>query len=65
MGINVDHIISATFAIGSALAAAAGILVRMYYNRIDPYMGMMPGFSVCGSGFGWNRVVPGTVLGGL
>ena len=42
MGINIDRIISITFALGSALAAAAGILVGMY-NRIDPYMGMMSG----------------------
>jgi len=43
MGIDVDRVISITFAIGSALAAAAGVLVGIYYNRIDPMMGMMPG----------------------
>jgi branched-chain amino acid transport system permease protein len=43
MGINVDRTISFTFAIGSALAAAAGVMVGIYYNSIDPLMGIMPG----------------------
>jgi len=66
MGINIDRIISATFAIGSALAAAAGILVGMYYNRIDPYMGMMPGLKAfVAAVLGGIGIVPGAVLGGL
>ena len=36
MGIDVDRVISFTFALGSALAAAAGVLVGIYYNRIEP-----------------------------
>ena len=43
MGINIDRVISATFALGSALAAAGGVLVGIYYNSIDPLMGMVPG----------------------
>ena len=43
MGINVDTTISFTFALGSALAGAAGILVGIYYNSINPLMGMLPG----------------------
>ncbi|MCB6288861.1 branched-chain amino acid ABC transporter permease, partial [[Clostridium] scindens] len=43
MGINVDATISYTFAIGSALAGAGGVLVGMYYNTINPLMGMVPG----------------------
>jgi branched-chain amino acid transport system permease protein len=43
MGINVDKIISVTFAIGSSLAAAAGVMVGVYYNTINPLMGIIPG----------------------
>ena len=66
MGINIDRIISITFALGSALAAAAGILVGMYYNRIDPYMGMMPGLKAfVAAVLGGIGIVPGAVVGGL
>ena len=44
MGINVNKIISYTFAMGSALAGAAGVLVGVYYNSISPLMGAGPGF---------------------
>ncbi|MGB9661939.1 MAG: branched-chain amino acid ABC transporter permease, partial [Moorellaceae bacterium] len=43
MGINVDTIISLTFALGSAFAAVAGVLLGLYYNTIHPLMGLMPG----------------------
>ncbi|NLJ78167.1 MAG: branched-chain amino acid ABC transporter permease, partial [Tissierellia bacterium] len=43
MGINVNQVISFTFAIGSALAGAAGVLVGVYYNTINPLMGATPG----------------------
>jgi branched-chain amino acid transport system permease protein len=43
MGINTDRIIAFTFALGSALAGAGGILVSLMYPRIDPLMGVMPG----------------------
>ncbi len=43
MGINVNKVISITFAIGSGLAGAAGILVGMMYPKIDTLMGVMPG----------------------
>ena len=43
MGIDIDSTISMTFALGSALAAAGGVLVGIYYNSIDPLMGMVPG----------------------
>lgn len=66
MGINVDVIISFTFAIGSALAAAGGILVGMYYTRIDPYMGVLPGLKAfVAAVLGGIGVIPGAVLGGL
>ncbi|WP_430795116.1 ABC transporter permease subunit, partial [Bacillus thuringiensis] len=43
MGINVDNTISATFAIGSALAGAARVIFGVYYTKIDPLMGVIPG----------------------
>ena len=43
MGINVNNTISLTFAIGSALAGIAGVLVAISYPSITPYMGVMPG----------------------
>ncbi|KKH61066.1 ABC transporter permease, partial [Methanosarcina mazei] len=43
MGINVNNVISFTFAMGSALAGAAGVLVGVYYNTINPLMGATPG----------------------
>ena len=43
MGISVDRTISFTFLLGSVLAGAAGVLVGVYYNSINPLMGMVPG----------------------
>ena len=43
MGINVNNTISATFAIGSALAGAAGVIFGLYYIKIEPLMGIIPG----------------------
>lgn len=55
MGISVDRIISLTFAIGSALAAAGGILFGQAYPVIDPYMGIL---------VGWKAFVA-AVVGGI
>jgi branched-chain amino acid transport system permease protein len=66
MGINVDNTISATFAIGSALAAAAGVLVGIYYNQIDPLMGIMPGLKAfVAAVLGGIGIIPGAVTGAL
>lgn len=66
MGINVNKIIAATFAIGSALAAAAGILVAMTFPKIDPAMGMMPGLKAfVAAVLGGIGSIPGAVLGGF
>lgn len=66
MGIDVDRIISITFAIGSGLAAAAGVLVGVYYNSIDPLMGIMPGLKAfVAAVLGGIGVIPGAMLGGI
>lgn len=66
MGINVDQVISITFAIGSALAAAAGVLVGVYYNTIDPLMGIMPGLKAfVAAVLGGIGIIPGAMLGGM
>lgn len=66
MGIKVDKTISFTFAIGSALAGAGGVLVGIYYNSIDPLMGMMPGLKAfVAAVFGGIGSIPGAMIGGL
>ncbi|HEY3426117.1 MAG TPA: branched-chain amino acid ABC transporter permease, partial [Negativicutes bacterium] len=66
MGIDVDRIISFTFGIGSSLAAAAGVLVGIYYNSIDPLMGIMPGLKAfVAAVLGGIGVIPGAMVGGV
>ncbi len=66
MGINVDTTISFTFLLGSSLAGVAGILVGIYYNSIDPLMGMIPGLKAfIAAVFGGIGSVPGAMIGGL
>lgn len=66
MGINVDRIISFTFAIGSALAAAAGILYASAYPQIEPYMGIIPGLKAfVAAVLGGVGSIPGAMLGGF
>ncbi len=66
MGINVDATISITFAIGSALAGAAGVLVGIYYSTIDPLMGMLPGIKAfIAAVFGGIGIIPGAMFGGF
>ena len=65
MGINVNTTISFTFALGSALAGAAGIMVGVYYNSINPLMGTMPGLKAfVAAVFGGIGIIPGAMLGG-
>lgn len=66
MGVNVDATISTTFAIGSALAGAAGVLVGIYYNSINPLMGMLPGVKAfIAAVFGGIGIIPGAMFGGF
>jgi branched-chain amino acid transport system permease protein len=66
MGINVNTVISFTFGVGSALAGAAGVLVGVYYNSIDPLMGIMPGLKAfIAAVLGGIGVIPGAMAGGV
>jgi branched-chain amino acid transport system permease protein len=66
MGVSVDKTIALTFAIGSALAAVAGIMWALRYPKVEPLMGMMPGFKAfIAAVFGGVGSVAGAMLGGL
>jgi branched-chain amino acid transport system permease protein len=66
VGVNLDAVISFTFALGSALAAAAGILYATLYPSIDPLMGIMPGLKAfVAAVLGGIGSIPGAALGGL
>jgi len=66
MGVNINRVISATFAIGSGLGGAAGVLVGIYYNAFYPTMGFMAGLKAfTATVLGGLTSVPGAVVGGL
>ena len=66
MGINVNKTISVTFAIGSALAAVAGVLMCSSYPTLSPTTGSMPGIKAFTAAvFGGIGSIPGAFLGGL
>jgi branched-chain amino acid transport system permease protein len=66
MGISTDGIIAVTFALGSALAAAGGVLIGMQIPKIDPLMGIIYGLKAfVAAVLGGIGNVPGAVLGGL
>lgn len=66
MGINVNRTISMTFAIGSALAAIAGVLLCSYSPVLQPTTGAMPGIKAFTAAvFGGIGSIPGAMLGGI
>jgi branched-chain amino acid transport system permease protein len=66
MGINTDFVIAFTFALGSALAAAGGVMVALAIPRIDPLMGLMTGLKAfVAAVLGGIGNIPGAMLGGL
>ena len=66
MGISVNKTISLTFAIGSALAAVAGVFYGATYGFIGPYTGSMPGIKAfVAAVFGGIGSIPGAMIGGL
>lgn len=66
MGVNINSVISFTFGLGSALAAAGGILFAMNYASIEPLMGVQTGLKAfVAAVFGGIGNLPGAALGGL
>ena len=66
MGINVNGTIALTFAIGSALAAVAGVLLCSAYPSLTPYTGAMPGIKAfVAAVFGGIGSIPGAFIGGI
>lgn len=66
VGINVDHTIQLTFAIGSGLAAVAAVLYAASYPQVQPLMGSMPGIKAfIAAVLGGIGILPGAVLGGF
>ena len=66
LGVRVDNIIALTFGIGSALAAASGIMWALRYPQVHPYMGIMPGLKAfIAAVFGGIGSIQGAVIGGV
>jgi branched-chain amino acid transport system permease protein len=66
MGVNVNSTVALTFAIGSALAAVAGVLLCSAYPTLTPYTGAMPGIKAFTAAvFGGIGSIPGAMIGGI
>jgi branched-chain amino acid transport system permease protein len=66
VGVNIDSVISATFIIGSALAAIAGVMVAMYYGLVNFYIGYLAGMKAFTAAvLGGIGNIPGAMVGGV
>ena len=66
LGVRVDRVIALTFGIGTALAAASGIMWALRYPQIQPYMGVLPGMKAfIAAVFGGIGSIQGALVGGL
>ena len=66
MGVNINGTISFVFAIGSAMAGAAGVLIGLYYNSIEPTMGLTPGIKAfVAAVVGGVGSIPGAAVGAV
>ena len=66
VGINPDVVVAFTFALGSALAGAGGVLYALNYQSVEPLMGVMPGLKAfVAAVLGGIGSIPGAALGGL
>ncbi len=66
MGVSVDRIIALAFGLGSALAAASGIMWALRYPQIHPFMGVFPGFKAfIAAVFGGIGSIQGAMIGGM
>lgn len=66
MAVDVNKVISATFAVGSGLAAVGGILWSMQYPQVDPLMGVFPGLKCfIAAVMGGIGSIPGAMIGGF
>ncbi len=66
MGINVDRVVSFTFALGSSLAGVGGVLFAMAYPQVQPFLGLMPGLKAfVAAVLGGIGIIPGALLGAL
>lgn len=66
LGIDIDQVISITFIIGSGLAAAAGVMVAMYYGLVNYFIGYVAGIKAFTAAvLGGIGSIPGAMLGGI
>jgi branched-chain amino acid transport system permease protein len=66
VGVNINAVIALTFALGSALAGAGGVLYALNYPTVEPLMGVMPGLKAfVAAVLGGIGSIPGAALGGL